>query len=65
MIALTKHCIFLEIMLIGKSHFMLTLHIMVETIKAHMSCVGQTNPKILRSEVLSPISEGEPEVTTF
>ena len=65
MIPLTKHCIFLEIMLICKSDLMLTLHIMVETIKAHMSCVGQTNPQILRSGVPSPISKGEPKVATF
>ena len=33
-IALTKHCIFLEIMLMCKSHLMLTVHIMLESIKA-------------------------------
>ena len=65
MIALSKNCVSLEILSISKIPSTPTLHIMGGTIKAHMRCVGQTNPQILRSEVLSPISKGEPKVTTF
>ena len=32
------------------------------TIKEHMRCVGQTNPQILRSKVLSPISKAKAKV---
>ena len=65
MITFPKNCVSLEIMSISKKTFTPTLHIMWGTIKAHMRCVSQNNPQILRSEALSPISKGEPKVTTF
>ena len=43
-------------------HIIPTLHIMGGTIKAHIICVGQTNPQIIRSKVLSPLSKGKPKV---
>ena len=60
-----KYCISIEITLILKSPFMDALRIMAGTNKAHMTCVGQTNPHILRSKVLSPISKAEAKVAMF
>ena len=65
MITFPKNCVSLEIMSISKKTFTPTLHIMWGTIKAHMRCVSQNNPQILRSEVLSPITEAKAEVGTL
>ena len=65
MSGVTKYCISIEISLILKGPFMHALHIMAVSNKAHMTCVGQTNPHILRSKVLSPISKAEAKVAMF
>ena len=65
MITLPKNCVSLEIMSISKKTFTPKLHIMWGTIKAHMRCVSQTNSQILRSEVLSPITEAKAEAGTL
>ena len=65
MITLPKNCVSLEIMSISKKTFTPTLHIMWGTITAHMKCVSQTNPQILSSEVLSPITEAKAEAGTL
>ena len=62
MITFPKNCVSLEIMSISKKTFTPTLHIMWGTIKAHMRCVGQTNPQILRSKVLSPVTKAKAKV---
>ena len=35
------------------------------TFKAHMRCVGQTDPQIQRSKVLSPFAKAEAKVVTL
>ena len=65
MITLPKNCISLEIMSISKTAFTPTLHIRWGTSKAHMRCVSQTNPQIIRSEILSPITEAKAEAGYF
>ena len=63
MLRVAKYWISLEIISTYKSSFMHALHIIPGTNKAHMRCVGQTNPQILRSKVPSPISKAEAKVT--
>ena len=62
-IPLSKNCIFNEIMPIPKIYFIPIQHIMGGTIKAHMRCVGQTNPQIQRSKVPSPLSKAKAKVS--
>ena len=50
MLRVSKYWISLEIISTYKSSFMHALHIIPGTNKAHMRCVGQTDPQILRSK---------------
>ena len=62
-IPLSKNCVFNKIMPIPNIYFILIHHMMGGTFKAHMRCVGQTDPQIQRSKVLSPLTKAKAKVT--
>ena len=50
---------------IPKIYFVPIHDMMGGTFKAHMRCVGQTDPQIQRSKVPSPLTKAEAKVSTL
>ena len=64
-IPLSKKIIFNKIMPIPKIYFIPIHDMMGGTFKAHMRYVGQTDPQIQRSKVLSPFTKAKAKVDTL
>ena len=64
-IPLSKKIIFNKIMPIPKMYFIPIHDMMGGTFKAHMRCVGETDPQIQRSKVLSPLTKAEAKVASL
>ena len=64
-ISLSKKFIFNKITPIPKMYFVPIYDMMGGTFKAHMRCVGQTDPQIQRSKVPSPLTKAEAKVSTL